>query len=112
MSTFGHAQTIRPTATRSSSGAASASRCLIDSEPRITTMTLAIQKMKKPSTSPIPPSDAQPSEMAENIRWMAMPPNIVCTPNQPQATSARISDGTFEPMMPNEARSTTGQGMP
>ena len=41
-----------------------------------------------------------------------MPPNSVCTPNQPQATIARISDGTFEPMMPNEARSTTGQGMP
>ena len=41
-----------------------------------------------------------------------MPPNSVCTPNQPQATSARISDGTFEPMMPNDARSTTGQGMP
>jgi hypothetical protein len=33
-------------------------------------------------------------------------------PNQPQATTARISDGTFEPMMPKEARNTTGQGMP
>jgi len=41
-----------------------------------------------------------------------MPPNNVCTPNQPQATTARISAGTFDPTMPKEARKTTGHGMP
>ena len=33
-------------------------------------------------------------------------------PNHPQATSARISAGTFEPMMPKDERSMTGKGMP
>ncbi|MNH30201.1 hypothetical protein D3C79_904820 [compost metagenome] len=43
---------------------------------------------------------------------MARPPNMVWMPNQPQATSARIRQGTLEPMMPNEERSNTGNGMP
>ena len=63
-------------------------------------------------TSPTPPSCAQLSDIAASIRCTAMPPNSVWMPNQPQATSARISAGTFEPMMPNEERSITGKGMP
>ena len=41
-----------------------------------------------------------------------MPPNIVWMPNHPQAISARISAGTFEPTMPKDERSRTGNGMP
>ena len=78
----------------------------------MTTAMFATQKMKKPRTSPVPPSAAQESETADSSKWIAMPPNSVWIPNQPQATTARMSDGTFEPMMPNEARSTTGHGMP
>ena len=33
-------------------------------------------------------------------------------PNQPQATPARISAGRLAPYAPNEARATTGNGMP
>ncbi len=33
-------------------------------------------------------------------------------PNHPQATSARISAGTFEPSVPYAARANTGNGMP
>ena len=88
------------------------SRYLIDSEPRSTTQTFATQKMKKPMTSPTPPSCFQLSNIAASIRCTAMPPNKVWMPNHPQATSARISAGTLEPMMPNEERSMTGNGMP
>ena len=108
----GQAQTSRPTPTSISSGAATTSSHLIDSEPRSTTQTFATQKMKKPMTSPTPPSCFQPSNMAASIRCTAMPPNKVWMPNHPQATSARISAGTFEPMMPNDERSITGNGMP
>src|SRR5688572_5104821 len=108
----GHAHTSRPTPTSSSSGAAMTSRYFTDSEPRSTTQTFATQKMKKPITSPMPPSWAQLSDIAASIRCTAMPPNKVWMPNQPQATSARISAGTFEPMMPNDERSITGNGMP
>ena len=54
-----------------------ASSNLIDSEPRITTQTFATQKMKKPNTSPTPPSCAQSSEIADNSRCTAIPPNSV-----------------------------------
>jgi hypothetical protein len=33
-------------------------------------------------------------------------------PNQPQATSARNSAGTFAPKSPNDGRQYTGNGMP
>jgi len=33
-------------------------------------------------------------------------------PNQPHATSARISAGTLEPSVPYAARAKTGNGMP
>ena len=84
----------------------------MDSEPRITTAIFKTQKIKNPMTSPVPPKAAQPSNSADSIRWIAMPPKSVCTPNHPQATTARINDGTFDPMMPKEARNTTGQGIP
>ena len=108
----GQAQTMRPMPTAISIGAANTSRLLMDSDPRITTQTFASQKMKKPATSPLPPSAAQESESAESIRWTAMPPNMVWIPNHPQAIRARINAGTFEPMMPNDDRSSTGNGMP
>src|SRR4029453_9915832 len=112
MEACGHAQISSPAPTHNSNGAAKASRRLIDSEPRITTQTLADQKIMKPRTSPPPPSCFQPSDRAESSRLTAMPPNSVWMPNQPQATSARISAGTLEPMIPNEERSITGKGMP
>ena len=62
MEACGHAHISSPAPTSNRSGAAQASRCLIDSEPRITTQTLAVQKMRKPRTSPTPPSCVQPSE--------------------------------------------------
>ncbi len=33
-------------------------------------------------------------------------------PNHPQATSARSTAGTFAPRTPNDARTSTGNGMP
>ena len=42
----------------------------------------------------------------------ASPPIQAWMPNQPQATSARISAGTFEPSVPYAARANTGNGMP
>src|SRR5215471_14929946 len=33
-------------------------------------------------------------------------------PNHPQATSARISAGTFDPNVPYDARANTGKGIP
>jgi hypothetical protein len=42
----------------------------------------------------------------------AVPPIHVWMPNQPQATTARRTAGTFAPRVPNEARAKTGNGMP
>ena len=33
-------------------------------------------------------------------------------PNQPHATTPRRSAGTFDPRTPNDARASTGNGMP
>ena len=33
-------------------------------------------------------------------------------PNQPHATKARMSAGTFAPRVPNDARQKTGNGIP
>lgn len=43
---------------------------------------------------------------------MAPPPTQVWMPNHPQATSARMMEGTLAPQMPNEARASTGKGTP
>src|SRR5713101_1100627 len=42
----------------------------------------------------------------------ASPPIHAWMPNQPHATSARISAGTFDPNVPYAARANTGNGMP
>src|ERR1041385_1675543 len=42
----------------------------------------------------------------------ASPPIHAWIPNQPQATIARISAGTFEPSVPYDARAKIGKGMP
>ena len=42
----------------------------------------------------------------------ASPPIHAWMPNQPHATSARISAGTFDPSVPYAARANTGNGMP
>ena len=42
----------------------------------------------------------------------ASPPIQVWMPNQPHATRARMSAGTFDPSVPYAARAKTGKGMP
>src|SRR5258706_2442253 len=44
--------------------------------------------------------------------WRASPPIQAWMPNQPHATSARISAGRFEPAVPYAARAKTGNGIP
>ncbi|MNG17546.1 hypothetical protein D3C84_1015400 [compost metagenome] len=108
----GRAQISRPSPTATSSGAERVSSHLMDSEPRSTTHRFSAQKIMKPITSPVPPRAFQPSNREPRNRWMANPPNIVWIPNQPQATRARIRQGTLEPITPNDERSNTGNGMP
>src|SRR5439155_22653530 len=48
---------------------------------------------------------------AKNV-WSASPPIHDWMPNQPHATSARISAGRFEPAVPYAARAKTGNGIP
>ena len=43
---------------------------------------------------------------------MASPPIQVWMPNHPQATSARSTAATFAPSTPNDARASTGNGIP
>ena len=43
---------------------------------------------------------------------MAWPPIQVWIPNHPHATRPRIIDGMLAPHTPNEARASTGSGMP
>src|SRR5471032_2497222 len=62
--------------------------------------------------TPAPRHVAQPGKIVWNIVWSASPPIHVWMPNQPQATSARIKAGTFEPSVPYAARAKTGNGMP
>src|SRR5580765_2473918 len=50
--------------------------------------------------------------MVLNIVCRASPPIHAWMPNQPHATRARISAGTFEPSVPYAARAKTGNGMP
>ncbi|MNG04389.1 hypothetical protein D3C84_875150 [compost metagenome] len=85
---------------------------MIDSAPRSTTHRLRVQKSMKPITSPLPPRLFQGSKIEPSSRWMARPPNMVWMPNQPQATTARIRQGTLEPITPKEERNSTGKGMP
>ena len=47
-----------------------------------------------------------------SIDRMACPPIHVWMPNHPHATSARSTAGMFAPFTPNDARTSTGNGMP
>ncbi len=49
---------------------------------------------------------------AITIALIASPPIQVLIPNQPHATSARRTAGTFAPVTPNDARANTGKGIP
>src|SRR6266581_7411859 len=62
--------------------------------------------------NPGPSSSAQPGMIVVNIVCSASPPIHAWMPNQPQATSARISAGTLDPRVPYAARAKTGNGMP
>jgi hypothetical protein len=57
-------------------------------------------------------SEASAGQRVASILWMASPPIHDWIPNQPQATSARMSAGRFAPLVPNEARQKTGNGIP
>src|SRR5580765_9025573 len=61
---------------------------------------------------PAPSSVGQPGTIVLKKMFSASPPIQAWMPNQPQATSARISAGTFEPSVPYAARAKTGKGMP
>ncbi len=61
---------------------------------------------------PAPRSVGQPGITAARNVWRASPPIHAWMPNQPHATSARMSAGRFEPTVPYAARAKTGKGMP
>src|SRR5438034_4101254 len=63
---------------------------------------------------PKPPPSAigQPGTMVLKNVLSASPPIHAWMPNQPHATSARISAGTFDPNVPYAARANTGNVMP
>src|SRR5260370_613901 len=61
---------------------------------------------------PPPRRVAQPGTIVLHIVCSASPPSQVWIPNQPQATRARISAGTFDPIVPYAARANTGNGIP
>src|SRR5262249_43299331 len=51
------------------------------------------------------------ARVVKNV-WSASPPIHAWMPNQPHATSARISAGRFDPSVPYDALANTGKGMP
>ena len=70
--------------------------------------TFSAQKSRNESHSvvvwpamPLPSSCGQPGISAVKNVCIASPPIQVWMPNQPQATSARSSAGTFAPIVPN-----------
>ena len=67
--------------------------------------------MEWPS-SPAPRSVGHPGTIVLKNVFTASPPIHAWMPNQPHATSARISAGTFDPNAPYAARANTGNGMP
>src|SRR5499427_3546335 len=62
--------------------------------------------------TPAPSSAGQPGITVLKNVFSASPPIHAWIPNQPHATSARISAGTFDPSVPYAARAKTGNGMP
>src|SRR5213594_3442051 len=61
---------------------------------------------------PEPRSVGHPGTTVRKNVCSASPPIQAWMPNQPHATSARISAGTFEPKVPKAARANTGNGIP
>src|SRR5215831_17779135 len=66
----------------------------------------------RPNTVKLPPIDPNAGQRASTKVRRAWPPMNVWIPNQPQATIARRIAGTFAPLVPNEARARTGNGIP
>src|SRR5688572_23751545 len=68
------------------------------------------------SESPIrlasPPKLANDGHSATTNVLTASPPMNVWMPNHPHATSARRTAGTLAPTVPNDARASTGNGIP
>ena len=62
--------------------------------------------------NPAPRSVGHPGMTVLNIVCSASPPIQAWMPNQPHATRARISAGTFDPSVPYAARANTGNGIP
>src|SRR5213594_5057740 len=63
-------------------------------------------------SSPAPRSVDHPGTTALKNVLSASPPIHAWMPNQPHATSARISAGTFDPKVPYAARANTGKVIP
>src|SRR3954451_13127321 len=63
--------------------------------------------MEKP-----PPSVSQPGHIVLMTAETPSPPKYVLMPNQPHATTARRIAGMFAPVVPNDARASTGNGTP
>src|SRR6266567_3222466 len=61
---------------------------------------------------PRPSRSFQRGMIAEKKVCSASPPIQDWIPNHPQATSARINAGRFDPSVPYAARAKTGKGMP
>src|SRR5438094_6122374 len=61
---------------------------------------------------PAPSNVGHPGTIVLKNVFSASPPIHAWMPNQPQATSARMSAGTFDPSVPYAARANTGKGMP
>src|SRR5262247_4348032 len=62
--------------------------------------------------APAPSSVGHPGMTVLKNVLSASPPIQAWMPNQPHATSARISAGTFDPSVPYAARANTGNVMP
>jgi hypothetical protein len=100
-------------------GAAQFSTFRSRSMPRKMMKMFRPQKIRNDSHSePVWPSRPGPSSVDHpgivltNRVLSASPPIQAWIPNQPQATSARISAGRFDPIVPYAARAKTGNGIP
>ena len=57
-------------------------------------------------------TDLQEGQTVESKTLIASPPIQVWIPNQPQATNARNIAAMLAPSTPNDARASTGNGIP
>ncbi len=103
------ARTARPSSRRAAAGPCRDTRSR-RSVPRRSGTTATPSSEWPPNPAPSRP--CQPgTTLAKNV-FSASPPIQAWMPNQPHATSARISAGTFDPNVPYAARANTGNGMP